>query len=171
MKKVTFLSLIVFLFLLLLPSIEGDYRLNDPTLPDYIGSVRGGICSIPTYGAAIDSCLFFVFNLFYPKRAEEPKVTMKEFNERMEYMAKDMKTYTNRAINATVLQTCRFQFKTLKKSSDNYIDILNIWKKEFGATGLTTEETKNNLPPVFYVFLSKLEDSLIQFSEPSRISL
>ncbi|KAM9961233.1 hypothetical protein ACTFIR_004070 [Dictyostelium discoideum] len=78
----------------------------------------------------------------------------------MEYMAKDMKTYTNRAINATVLQTCRYRFKSLKKSSDNYIDMLNVWKKEFGTTGLTTEETKNNLPPV-----------LIQFSEPSRITL
>ncbi|EAL72515.1 hypothetical protein DDB_G0270330 [Dictyostelium discoideum AX4] len=170
MKKVIFLSLIVFLCLLLLPSNDA-HIVNDPTLPDYIGLVRGGICSIPVYGAAIDSCLYFVFNLFYPKQPEEPKVTMKEFNERLEFIAKDMKTYTNKVINASVLQTCRYQFKTLKKSSDNYMDMLNIWKKEFGATGLTTEETKNNLPPVFYVFLSKLEDCLIQFSDPTRISL
>ncbi|KAM9983411.1 hypothetical protein ACTFIY_000130 [Dictyostelium cf. discoideum] len=167
--KIVIFSLIVFLFLLLLPSIE-SFRVNDPSLPDYVGLIRGGICSIPKYGAAIDCGFFFVFSLFYPKKPEEPKVTMKEFNDRMEFMAKDMKAYTQAAINASVLQTCRYQFKTLKKSSDNYMDIISIWKKEFGASGLTTEETKNNLPPVFYVFLSKLEDCLIQFSDPTRIS-
>ncbi|KAM9983409.1 hypothetical protein ACTFIY_000127 [Dictyostelium cf. discoideum] len=117
----------------ILPCFGTGYTLNDPTTPEYIGLVRGGICSIPTYGAVLDSIFGFVFEMFYPKPKEEPKVRIREFNERMEFMAKDMKMYTHRVLENSILQSCRYQFKSLKKGTDNYMDLKKVWRKEVNS--------------------------------------
>ncbi|KAN0036127.1 hypothetical protein ACTA71_005429 [Dictyostelium dimigraforme] len=134
---------------------------------DYVGLVRGGICSIPTFGAALDSVFIFIFNRFYPK--QEAYLTVKQFNERMDFIMKDMKEYTHAAIEDSIKTTCEYQFYALRKSSYNYAAIVQVWKDQMKANGTTSLSLKTNLPCLFYDFKTKLEDAIIQFSIPSRI--
>ncbi|KAN0043319.1 hypothetical protein ACTA71_010967 [Dictyostelium dimigraforme] len=172
MKRVIFVSLI-FLFLCFLKfPLTRALHFNDPTIPDYVGFVRGGICSIPKIGAVLDSFFGFIFNIFYPrpeKVEEEPKVTMREFTERLEYMAKDMKLYTHMVVEESILETCRYQFEYLKHATDNYLDILTIWKDEVNSPGGTSNKTKNKLSIQYDIISSKLEESLVQFSIKHRM--
>ncbi|KAN0004517.1 hypothetical protein ACTFIZ_010683 [Dictyostelium cf. discoideum] len=130
-------------------------KLNEVTSDDYIGLV---------FGAAIDATFNFIFNRFNP-----PTVTVKEFNKRLEFIMQDMKEYTHAAIEESILETCRFQFDTLRKSSYNYLDLVLIWKDQMRATNSTSPTLKTNLPAVFNDFKTKMEDALIQFSNPNRI--
>ncbi|KAN0043318.1 hypothetical protein ACTA71_010966 [Dictyostelium dimigraforme] len=167
-KAIILFSTILLLCFLRFPLISA-IKFNDPTLVDYVGFVRGAICSVPVVGAAADSVFGFLFNAFYPKPEEEPKMTDEEFNERLELLAKKMKEYTHKVVEESILSTCRVQFEYLKHASDNYMDILTVWKDEVNTPDGTTSYTKTNLPILYYIFSSKLEESILQFSMPDRL--
>lgn len=84
-------------------------------------------------------------------------------------MAKDMKMYTHRVLENSILQTCRYQFKSLKKVTENYLDLIKVWKKEVNSPLGTSYRIKTNLPILYFILSSNIENCLIQFSDPECI--
>ncbi|KAN0045467.1 hypothetical protein ACTA71_005845 [Dictyostelium dimigraforme] len=140
----------------------------DPT-QNGVSIVRGGICSIPVVGAAIDSIFGVLWSWFYPKPPAIKYVTPKELSLRLEILMEDMKNYTHLKIDESIAKTCDAKFLGILAAGEKYFELMSIWRDEMRSTGTTSATTKTNLPIVYFIFLNIMEESMILFSIPDRI--
>eukprot|EP01133_Synstelium_polycarpum_P014545 gene14545-17188_t len=135
---------------------------------DYITLIRGGLCSIPVVGAAIDCVFGLIWGKIFPK--VDPYLRKEDFEKRMNQLIKDMEVKIGKAVDEEVVNWCKLKYETVCTGGFNFREAELLYKDE-KAKGKVSDAVKMLFVSQHSVYKHVLEESLIFFSRPDKIHL